>query len=92
VTTTASCRHPRWSFDYQYIYQYDVALEGGLRMRDGDSLYIRCTHTNDASLNPALAKGIANDELLTETADTRLGEETLDEMCAVIIGVSYPLK
>ncbi len=81
---------PRWDFDYQYIYQYDTPLVDGVRLRAGDSLYLRCTYTNDATLNPGLAEGIANDELISETTDTWLGEGTLDEMCVVIVGVSYP--
>ena len=83
---------PRWNFDYQYIYQYDVSLAAGVPLRAGDSLYLRCTYTNDATLNAMLAEGIANDALITETTDTRLGEGTLDEMCVVIVGVSYPLQ
>jgi len=81
---------PRWDFNYQYFYLLDAALEETPKLFPGDILMIRCTYTNNMSKNTKLAGAIAQDPLVNETQDVVVGEETLDEMCAVLIGVSYP--
>ena len=82
---------PRWDFDYQFIYSYDVSTHQGPRVEDGDTIVLTCTYTNDPDANPALAELIATDPLIDSPRDVTVGEGSLDEMCLVIVGVTYSL-
>ena len=81
---------PRWDFNYQYFYLYDLPMEDLPPLLPGDDLLIRCTYTNNTSENSRLASAISQDPLIRETKEVKVGEETLDEMCAVLIGISFP--
>ena len=83
---------PRWDFNYQYLYLYDLPREEAPKLHHGDILNLRCTYTNDPKLNSKLASAIAADPLLEDSKDVELGEETLDEMCLILMGVTYPNK
>lgn len=80
---------PRWDFDWQRGYAYDVAVENAPEFRAGDRLMMRCIYNNSLS-NPAVARAL-REEGLNEPHDVFLGEETLDEMCLSVMTLAYRL-
>jgi hypothetical protein len=80
---------PRWDFNWQRLYAYDVDLEDVPRVNAGDDLYIRCTYDNSLG-NPFVAKALA-EQGLSEPKDVFLGEETLDEMCLGVFAIAVKL-
>jgi len=81
---------PRWDFDWQRLYEYDVPIEQAPEVRSGDRLRIRCTYDNSLD-NPGVVEALAE---VGEDAprDVRLGEGTLDEMCLAGVGIGVGLK
>lgn len=79
---------PRWDFNWQQAYAYDVPditkLPG---MSPFDSLDIKCTYDNTMN-NPAVADAL-KDQGLTAPRDVSLGETTLDEMCLGVFEAVY---
>jgi hypothetical protein len=71
---------PRWDFNWQQGYAYDVSditkLPG---MSPFDSLDIKCTYDN--SMNNPFVVDALKDQGLSQPRDVQLGETTLDEMC-----------
>ena len=57
-------------------------------MRSGDVLRMRCTYDNTLA-NPHLRPAL-DDQDLDEPVDVELGEDTLDEMCLIGIGIIVP--
>ena len=86
--TGAECllQTPRWDFQWQRLYSYDVDLDNVPRVRPGDSVYLKCTYNNSMS-NLAVVKALG-EQGLKAPQEVRLGEETLDEMCLGVFGVA----
>jgi len=80
---------PRWDFDWQRSYAYDVGIEDTFRVQGGDIVRVRCIYDNSLG-NPALVQAL-NEAGLAEPQDVPLGEGTLDEMCLAGVGVAVRL-
>ncbi|MEQ1506394.1 MAG: hypothetical protein ABMB14_29470 [Myxococcota bacterium] len=76
---------PRWDFDWQLLYTYD--LDGGRApiVNDGDTLVLQCTYDNTLS-HPGTQVALSEGGL-DQPVDVTLGEGTLDEMCIFGVGV-----
>ena len=72
---------PKYNFEWQRAYAYDVPLDKLPTMMPGDVLSIECRYQNTLD-NPLMreALGRAGE---SEPGVVRLGDETLDEMCLV---------
>lgn len=77
-----------WDFGWQRFYQYDVPIPELPTVRAGDTLTLTCTYNNTMS-NPFLQGALA-EQGLSSPIDVTLGEETLDEMCLVAVGLLVP--
>jgi hypothetical protein len=74
-----------WNFDWQRTYQYDVPVEQLPTFGHGDTVEIKCTYDNSLA-NPFVQRALA--ELgLVAPIDVFLGEQSLDEMCLVLVGL-----
>lgn len=80
---------PRWDFDWQMSYVYDVAGGASPIVRSGDTLVLECTYDNTLD-NPGVVRALG-EVGLEDPVDVTLGEETLDEMCIFLGGV-VPLE
>ena len=78
---------PRWDFNWQRFYKYDVPIEQSLRIQAGDIVHVRCEYDNSLA-NPAVVEALA-EVGLEEPVDVFVGEGTLDEMCLTALGVGY---
>lgn len=78
---------PRWSFEWQRFYAYDLPIEELPTIGGGDRLSFRCTYDNTLD-NEYVAEAL---EWLGLEApiDVKLGETTLDEMCLVALQLLY---
>jgi hypothetical protein len=79
---------PRWDFNWQRFYQYDVAIDDLPKVSTGDTLRLKCRYDNSMK-NPFVAKALA-DQGMSAPVDVRLGETTLDEMCLAGVGILVP--
>ena len=80
---------PRWDFNWQRGYMYAADSRDELpTFRDGDVLRLHCEFDNTLD-NPNVAQALAA-RGLDEPVDVKLGEDTLDEMCLVGVGIMYP--
>jgi hypothetical protein len=72
---------PKYSFEWQRAYSYDVPLDELPTFMPGDVLSIECRYQNNLD-NPLMreALGRAGE---SEPSEVLLGDETLDEMCLV---------
>ena len=76
---------PRWDFNWQRNYDYDVAVEDMPTVQGGDVVYLRCTYDNTLD-NPSLVKALA-EQGLSEPVTVGVGEQSLEEMCANLFGL-----
>jgi hypothetical protein len=81
---------PKWDFDWQRGYRYDVPIDQAPSLTAGDVLNLRCTYDNSLQ-NPKVAEALA-EQGLTAPRDVVLGEETLDEMCLGIFGMAQKVS
>lgn len=81
-------RTPSWDFNWQLGYSWDVPYEGLPTLNDGDTIKVTCVYNNSRE-NKAIAKAL-DLQGKTEPQDIRVGEDTLDEMCLSLMGISYP--
>jgi mono/diheme cytochrome c family protein len=79
---------PRWDFNWQRMYNYDVPIDDMPTIRPGDELIMRCTYDN--SMENEFVKDALAERGLPAPIDVRLGEQTLDEMCLGVFGVLAP--
>jgi hypothetical protein len=79
---------PQWDFNWQLGYGWDTAYENLPTIHDGDTIHVRCVYDNTMS-NRAI-KTALEAQGLTEPIEIRVGEDTLDEMCLSLMGISYP--
>ncbi len=70
---------PRWDFDWQRGYTYDVPIEQLPVFSPGDQVSIKCTYDNTMG-NPKMGRALRESGLTAPQLVT-LGESTLDEMC-----------
>ncbi len=75
---------PRWDFDWQQFYFYDVSDGSGPTVYQGDSLWLECEYNNTLD-NPQLESALEENGL-SQPIDVSLGEGTLDEMCIGVVG------
>jgi hypothetical protein len=80
---------PRWDFNWQRLYAYDVPLSDAPTLDAGDILTLHCEYENTTD-NPAVV-GMLDEYGFSEPIDVGLGEHTLDEMCLSILGIATPL-
>jgi hypothetical protein len=78
---------PRWDFDWQREYSYDVPLDQAPTAAPGDVVKIKCTY-NNTLMNPKVVQSLL-DQGLSAPQTVRLGETTLDEMCLGAFLVTY---
>ncbi len=83
---TCLLQTPKWDYNWQRSYAYDVPIEQALRIRGGDKVHVRCTYNNTLE-NPGVGEVLA--ELgLDAPFDVVLGEGTNNEMCLSGLGVA----
>jgi len=81
---------PKWDFDWQRGYRYDVPIEQAPLIKAGDVLNLRCNYDN--SMQNANVANALVEQGLSEPRDVVLGEETLDEMCLGIFGFAQKVS
>jgi len=77
-----------WNFDWQRTYQYDAPLDELPSIAPGDVLDIECRWNNTIE-NPFVQR-MLHDAGLVAPIDVTLGEQTTNEMCLEIFGLSIP--
>jgi hypothetical protein len=81
---------PRWDFNWQRGYSFDVPIEQAPSAKAGDTLDLRCTYDN--SMRNPFVQAALGEQGLTAPRDVLLGEETLDEMCLGIFGIAQKVS
>jgi len=79
---------PKWNFNWQRTYQFDVKYDDLPTIRPGDEIIMRCTYDN--SMNNEFLTDALKEQGLVAPVPVRLGEQTLDEMCLGVFGVLAP--
>ena len=79
---------PRWDFDWQRRYDYDLPIEQLPQLQTGDKLAIRCTYDNTMA-NDKVAASLL-EQGISAPRTVVLGETTLDEMCLASLTAIYP--
>jgi hypothetical protein len=69
-------------------YGWDADYDNLPTIRDGDTVHVRCTYDNTLD-NKAIAAALAVQDKKAPV-EIRVGEDTLDEMCLSLMGISYP--
>ena len=80
---------PRYDFNWQRLYDYDVPVDQMPTIQGGDKLYLRCTYDNTLN-NPNLVEALAQ-QGLSEPVTVGLGEQSLEEMCLSLFGLTSAL-
>lgn len=78
---------PDWNFEWQRSYRYDAPIRELPLVEAGDVLEFECTFDNSMN-NPFVREALA-EQGLDAPQDVELGDETLDEMCLMAVGVLY---
>lgn len=81
---------PRWDFNWQRQYSYDVAIDDLPTLHGGDKLTFKCSYDNSTD-NPFVKRALLEAKL-TAPSDVTLGETTFDEMCLGAINLIYRVK
>jgi len=76
-----------WNFDWQRTYIYDAPLDELPSLAAGDTIDVTC-HWNNTIQNPFVQRMLADSNLPPQPIDVLLGEETTNEMCLEIFGLS----
>jgi hypothetical protein len=80
---------PAWDFNWQRWYDYDGTMNELPLVVPGETLILRCTYDNTLD-NPFVREAL-EEQGLTEPVDVRLGDETLDEMCLAVLGLTVEI-
>jgi len=80
---------PQWDFNWQRFYDVDAPIGSLPVVQGGDVIMLRCTYDNTLD-NPLLAQALA-EQGLSEPVTIGVGESTLDEMCAMMVGLATDL-
>ncbi len=78
-----------WNFDWQRTYQYDAPLDRLPSIAAGDVLDVKCEWNNTLE-NPFVQRMLRDSNLPLQPIDVTLGEQTTNEMCLEIFGLSIP--
>jgi hypothetical protein len=78
---TCLLQEPRWDFDWQRFYAYDLPISKLPKILGGDKIKVRCTYDSTTS-NAALTR--AWSDAGQSPKDITLGEQTFDEMCLML--------
>jgi hypothetical protein len=78
-----------WNFDWQRTYQYDAPLDKLPSVAAGDVIDIQCKWNNTLD-NPFVQRMLNDSNLPPQPIDISLGEQTTNEMCLEIFGLSIP--
>lgn len=79
---------PKWNFEWQRWYVYDEPELTKLPfLAPGDTIEAKCVYDNSMD-NPFVRRALS-EQGLTEPHDVVLGDETLDEMCLVVMELIY---
>ena len=78
---------PKYDFEWQRAYAYDVPLDELPIFRPGDILTLNCGYDN--SMNNQNMREALGRVGMSEPSDVILGDETLDEMCLVGLLFSF---
>jgi hypothetical protein len=78
---------PRWDFNWQRGYAYNVPIDQVPQWRPGDQLFLTC-HYNNTTSNPHVMKALL-EQGLSAPRDVSLGEQTLDEMCLAVLAIVF---
>jgi hypothetical protein len=81
---------PRWDFDWQRQYDYDLDVTKLPRVSSGDTLRVRCTYDNTLDNAQLVAELQAQGR--SQTSEVKLGETSLDEMCLALITAVVPAQ
>jgi hypothetical protein len=79
-----------WNFDWQRTYQYDAPIETLPSIQTGDIVEVKCSWDNTTA-NPFVQR-MMTDANLTAPIDVTLGEQTTNEMCLEIFGLTIPTE
>jgi hypothetical protein len=79
---------PEWDFNWQLGYGWDTSYDNLPTIHDGDTIHVRCVYDNTMQ-NRAIATALEI-QGMSEPIEIRVGEDTLDEMCLSLMGISYP--
>ncbi len=77
----------RWNFDWQRTYVYDTGLDALPSLAPGDRVEVNCRWNNTLD-NPFVQRMLHDANLPLIPIDVGLGEQTNDEMCLEIFGLS----
>lgn len=77
-----------WNFDWQRTYTYAAPLHALPSIAGGDVIDLKCRWDNTIQ-NPFVQRMLA-DAGLSQPIDVTLGEQTTNEMCLEIFGLSIP--
>lgn len=75
-----------WNFDWQRTYTYDAALDELPSLAEGDLFELQCKWNNSLS-NPFVPRVLADVGLPPRPVDLFYGEETINEMCVMFMGI-----
>jgi hypothetical protein len=78
-----------WNFDWQRTYQYAAPLDQLPSVAAGDVIDIQCKWDNTLA-NPFVQRMLTDSNLPPQPIDISLGEQTTNEMCLEIFGLSIP--
>jgi len=78
-----------WNFDWQRTYQYDAPLDLLPSVTAGDVIDVQCKWDNTLQ-NPFVQRMLTDSNLPLQPIDITLGEQTTNEMCLEIFGLSIP--
>lgn len=78
---------PRWDFDWQRGYAYDVPVDQLPTIAPGDQLSVKCTYDNTMG-NPKMGRALKESGFTSPQVVT-MGESTLDEMCLTSLVFVY---
>jgi hypothetical protein len=76
-----------WNFDWQRTYTYDTSLDNLPSIQGGDVIDIKCRWNNTLA-NPFVQRMLTDSNLPQRPIDITLGEQTTNEMCLEIFGLS----
>jgi hypothetical protein len=78
-----------WNFDWQRSYLYDAPLDKLPSVAVGDRIDLECAWNNTID-NPFVQRMLSDAGLGAQPVDIKLGEQTTNEMCLEIFGLSIP--
>jgi hypothetical protein len=78
---------PAWNFDWQRFYEYDTSIDKLPRLGPNDKIHLTCRYNNSID-NPFVVRAL-KDAKEPSPKDVFLGEQTLDEMCLVMMPLLY---